>query len=115
MLTQTRQLETEKQKYQTLFETNSDAVVILDDRVLPIATATLSLFGMDSLDLPRGRHSQLGTPYRPTAWPPWNTPCSTLARRSQGHAVMDWQARRQDGSVSRRKSRCTRCSWKANR
>src|SRR5690606_19880994 len=48
MLTQTRQLETEKQKYQTLFETNSDAVVILDDKGFTDCNpATLSMFGMD--------------------------------------------------------------------
>jgi PAS domain-containing protein len=51
MLTQTRQLETEKQKYQTLFETNSDAVVILDDKGFTDCNpATLSMFGMDSVD-----------------------------------------------------------------
>jgi PAS domain-containing protein len=50
MLTQTRQLDTEKQKYQTLFETNSDAVVILDDKGFTDCNpATLSLFGMDSV------------------------------------------------------------------
>ena len=50
MLTQTRQLETERQKYQTLFETNSDAVVILDDNGFTDCNpATLSLFGMDSV------------------------------------------------------------------
>ncbi len=51
MLTQTRQLETEKLKYQTLFETNSDAVVILDDKGFTDCNpATLSLFGMDSVE-----------------------------------------------------------------
>jgi len=64
MLTQTRQLETEKQKYQTLFETNSDAVVILDDQGFTDCNpATLSLFGMDSVaEFLKHSISQLGMP-----------------------------------------------------
>jgi PAS domain S-box-containing protein len=102
MLTQTRQLDTEKQKYQTLFETNSDAVVILDDQGFTDCNpATLSLFGMDSvatfLQIPI---SQLGTPVQANGMTAYDHARRTIDQaKSQGHAVMDWQGRRQDGSV----------------
>ena len=102
MLTQTRQLDTEKKKYQTLFETNSDAVVILDDKGFTDCNpATLSLFGMDSvaafLQLPI---SQLGTPVQANGMSANDHAKRAIDQaKSQGHAVMDWQGRRQDGSV----------------
>ncbi|PKO73205.1 MAG: histidine kinase [Betaproteobacteria bacterium HGW-Betaproteobacteria-17] len=102
MLTQTRQLDTEKKKYQTLFETNSDAVVILDDHGFTDCNlATLSLFGMDSvaafLQLPI---SQLGTPIQANGLSAEDHARRAIDQaKSQGHAVMDWQGRRQDGSV----------------
>jgi len=102
MLTQTRQLETEKHKYQTLFETNSDAVVILDDRGFTDCNpATLSLFGMDSVDdflntpIPK-----LGTPVQANGVPAYDHASQHIQQaRNEGHAVMDWQGRRQNGSV----------------
>jgi len=102
MLTQTRQLETEKQKYQTLFETNSDAVVILDDKGFTDCNpATLSLFGMDSvatfLQVPI---SQLGTAVQANGVTAYDHARRAIDQaKSQGHAVMDWQGRRQDGSI----------------
>jgi len=102
MLTQTRQLETERQKYQTLFETNSDAVVILDDQGFTDCNpATLSLFGMNSvatfLKIPI---SQLGTPVQANGMTAYDHARRAIAQaKSQGHAVMDWQGRRQNGSV----------------
>ena len=102
MLTQTRQLGTEKQKYQTLFETNSDAVVILDDKGFTDCNpATLSLFGVDSvaafLHLPI---SQLGTPVQANGMTAYDHAMQAIEQaKKQGHAVMDWQGRRQDGSV----------------
>ena len=102
MLTQTRQLETERQKYQTLFETNSDAVVILDDQGFTDCNpATLSLFGMNSvatfLKIPI---SQLGTPVQANGMTAYDHAMRAISQaKAQGHAVMDWQGRRQDGSV----------------
>ena len=102
MLAQTRQLETEKQKYQTLFETNSDAVVILEDTGFTDCNpATLTMFGMDSvetfLDTPI---SELGTPLQANGVPGQEYARRAIRQaRRQGHAVMDWQGRRQDGSV----------------
>ena len=102
MLTQTRQLETEKQKYQTLFETNSDAVVILDDQGFTDCNpATLSMFGMDSVDdFLRMPISQLGMPVQANGMAAIDHAMLAIGQaESQGHAVMDWQGRRQDGSV----------------
>jgi len=102
MLTQTRQLETEKQKYQTLFESNSDAVVILDDKgFIDCNPATLSLFGMDSVATFLGNSiSQLGTPLQANGMSADDHAMQAIRQaHSQGHAVMDWQGRRQDGSV----------------
>ena len=102
MLTQTRQLETERQKYQTLFETNSDAVVILDDKGFTDCNpATLSMFGMDSVDtFLRMPISQLGTPVQANGMAADDHATLAISRaKTKGHAVMDWQARRQDGSV----------------
>ncbi|MDP3586415.1 MAG: MCP four helix bundle domain-containing protein, partial [Thiobacillus sp.] len=102
MLTQTRQLDTEKQKYQTLFETNSDAVVVLDDKGFTDCNpATLSLFGMDSvetfLQMPI---AQLGSTIQANGLSSYDHAMLAIARAKQeGHAVMDWQGRRLDGST----------------
>jgi len=102
MLTQTRQLETERQKYQTLFETNSDAVVILDDKGFTDCNpATLSMFGMDSVaSFLRIPISQLGTPVQANGMTAYDHATRAIEQaKRQGHTVMDWQGRRQDGSV----------------
>ena len=102
LMKQTRQLETERLKYQTLFETNSDAVVILNDKTFTDCNpATLALFGMDSVrDFLQMPIQQLGTTMQAdgtTAKDPAMRYISLA--RTPGHAVMDWQGRRQDGSV----------------
>ena len=49
--TQTRQLDNEKIKFKTLFESNSDAVVILGDQgFLDCNPATLQMFRLESLE-----------------------------------------------------------------
>ena len=102
MLTQTRQLEAERQKYQTLFETNSDAVVILDEKGFTDCNpATLTLFGMDSvaafLDTPI---SKLGAPIQANGMTAHDyARQAILQARNTGHAVMEWLGRRLDGSV----------------
>ncbi|MHB1143992.1 MAG: ATP-binding protein [Thiobacillus sp.] len=102
MLTQTRQLEAERQKYQTLFETNSDAVVIFDDKGFTDCNpATLSLFGMNSVAMFL-KHSipQLGTAIQADGMTAYDHAMRAIDQaKRQGHAVMDWQGRRQDGSV----------------
>ncbi|MBT9541300.1 ATP-binding protein [Thiobacillus sp.] len=102
LLKQTRQLETERLKYQTLFETNSDAVVILNDKVFTDCNpATLALFGMDSVsDFLRTPIQQLGTTMQADGATAKDHAMRFIKlANEQGHAVMDWQGRRQDGSV----------------
>ncbi len=102
LLTQTRQLETERLKYQTLFETNSDAVVILDDQgFTDCNAATLSLFGMDSVEtFLHTPIQQLGTPLQANGETAGSHARQSIAlARSKGHALMEWQGRRQDGST----------------
>ncbi len=102
MFTQTRQLESEKQKYQTLFETNSDAVVILDDKgFIDCNPATLSLFGMDSVDAFLATPiPQLGTPLQANGKTATDHAMQAIREaRDSGHAEMEWQGRRRDGSV----------------
>ena len=102
MLAQTRLLETEKQKYQTLFETNSDAVVILEDGSFTDCNpATLSMFGMDSVDtFLHSSIAELGTPLQANGVTGQEHARRAIRQaRRQGHAVLDWQGRRQDGSV----------------
>ena len=102
MLTQTRQLETEKQKYQTLFETNSDAVVILDDQGFTDCNpATLSMFGMDSVaEFLKHSISQLGMPVQANGADAYDHAMQAITQaRSRGHALMEWQGLRRDGSV----------------
>jgi PAS domain S-box-containing protein len=101
--TQTQLLDGEKVKFQTLFESNSDAVVILDDRgFTDCNSATLRMFGMRSVDeflatpIPA-----LGTPKQgPQAEDaaPYAMHMIELARR-EGHAFMEWQGRRTNGTL----------------
>ncbi|HEY9097936.1 MAG TPA: response regulator [Thiobacillus sp.] len=102
MLKQTRQIEIQKQKYHTLFETNSDAVVILDDSgFTDCNSATLTLFGMDSTeDFLNSPISKLGTSIQTDGTTAIDHANRAIHQaRTEGHAIMDWQGKRQDGSV----------------
>ncbi len=102
MLTQTRQLETERQKFQTLFETNPDAVVILDDKGFTDCNpATLSMFGMNSVDeFVRTPIAQLGMPAQANGMMAYDHAMRFINQaRREGHAVMDWHGKRLDGSA----------------
>ncbi len=102
MLKQTRQLEGERQKYQTLFETNSDAVVILDEKGFTDCNpATLTLFGMDSVaTFLKTPILQLGVSTQPNGMSAHDYARQAIMQaRKTGHAVMEWLGRRQDGSV----------------
>ena len=102
MLAQTRQLETERLKYQTLFESNSDAVVILDDKgFIDCNPATLSMFGMDSVaSFLRTPIPQLGAPVQANGMTAHDhARQAILQARNTGHAVLEWLGRRLDGSV----------------
>ena len=102
LLTQTRHLETEKKKYQTLFETNSDAVVILDESGFTDCNpATLTLFGMKTVgEFLQTPITQLGTSIQPNGQLAIDHARASIRQaRETGHAHMDWRARRLDGST----------------
>ena len=102
MLTQTRQLETERKKYQTLFETNPDAVVILEDEGFTDCNpSTLEMFHMDSVGtFLRTPISQLGTSVQPNGLLAYDHAKRAIDRAKRtGHAVMEWQGLRQDGTT----------------
>ncbi len=94
--------EQERTKFQTLFETNSDGIVILDEKGFTDCNpATLEMFGMQRVeDFLRRRPEDLGTQIQPGG-----TPSYVLAQRhikeavDSGHAYFEWIARRLDGST----------------
>lgn len=101
-LKQARLLQNEKLKYQTLFETNSDAVVIMDDKGFTDCNpAALTMFGMDNVEqflctpIP-----QLGTALQANGTPAFDHAMQAIGEaRASGHAHMDWRARRANGTV----------------
>jgi PAS domain S-box-containing protein len=100
--TQTRQLETEKLKFQTLFESNSDAVVILgDEGFLDCNPATLEMFRMSSTDeFLRTPIAELGAARQGNGEAALDYALRHIAQaRQHGHAYMDWMGRRADGSL----------------
>ncbi|MGO9443846.1 MAG: ATP-binding protein [Thiobacillaceae bacterium] len=100
---QARQLDNEKLKYQTLFESNSDAVVILDDTGFTDCNeATLHMFGLHSVE------EFIATPIpalgAPQQGPDSDEAAAYAARmigraKADGHAFMEWIGRRADGSL----------------
>ncbi|HYP68821.1 MAG TPA: ATP-binding protein, partial [Thiobacillaceae bacterium] len=101
--TQTRQLDSEKLKFQTLFESNSDAVVILDEKgFIDCNPATVRLFGMDSAQ--KFLSSSIPDLGAARQGPNLEDACNYARRmlglaRTEGHAFMEWQGRRMDGSL----------------
>lgn len=94
--------ERERTKFLTLFETNTDGIVILKrNGFTDCNPATLEMFRMDSVeDFLRRRPQELGEEQQPCG-----TPANLLAERhireavEKGHAFFRWTARRPDGST----------------
>ncbi len=94
--------ERERTKFLTLFETNSDGIVILDRHGFTDCNpATLEMFHMDRVEDFLGRRpEELGVEDQPCGTPP-----TLLAERhireamEKGHAFFRWTARRPDGST----------------
>ncbi|MEW6678373.1 MAG: ATP-binding protein [Pseudomonadota bacterium] len=94
--------EREGTKFQTLFETNTDGIVILDQGgFVDCNQATLKMFRMASKEeFLACRPEELGQTIQACG-----TPAAELAERhiklamQQGHAFFDWIARRPDGST----------------
>ena len=93
--------ERERTKFLTLFETNTDGIVILDRHGFTDCNpATLEMFHMDKVeDFLKRRPEELGVEDQPCGTPPY-----LLAERhiqeavDNGHAFFHWTARRPDGS-----------------
>jgi PAS domain S-box-containing protein len=94
--------ERERTKFQTLFETNTDGIVILDrNGFTDCNPATLEMFHMDKVEeFLQRRPEDLGIENQPCGTPPY-----MLAERHireavlKGHAFFQWTARRPDGST----------------
>jgi PAS domain S-box-containing protein len=94
--------ERERTKFQTLFETNTDGIVILNRQGFTDCNpATLEMFRMSRVeDFLRQRPQDLGVENQPCG-----TPSHLLAERhileavEKGHALFHWTARRPDGST----------------
>jgi len=93
--------ERERTKFMTLFETNTDGIVILDPQGFTDCNpATLEMFHMGKVeDFLKMRPEELGVENQPCG-----TPANLLAQRhiqeavDKGHAFFHWTARRPDGS-----------------
>ena len=94
--------ERERTKFLTLFETNTDGIVILDrNGFTDCNPATLEMFHMSKVeDFLKRRPEDLGVESQPCGTPPY-----LLAERhireavENGHAFFRWTARRPDGST----------------
>ncbi len=94
--------ERERTKFQTLFETNTDGIVILDQHGFSDCNpATLHMFHMARVeDFLKRRPEELGVENQPCGTPP-----NLLAERhikqavEHGHAFFQWTASRPDGST----------------
>jgi len=94
--------ERERTKFMTLFETNTDGIVILDPQGFTDCNpATLGMFHMARVeDFLKMRPEELGVENQPCG-----TPANLLAQRhiqeavDKGHAFFHWTARRPDGST----------------
>jgi PAS domain S-box-containing protein len=100
--TQTRQIDNEKLKFQTLFESNSDAVVILgDEGFVDCNPATLEIFRMRTVGefLSKGI-LDLGSPLQDDGEPALDYALRHIGEaRRTGHAFMEWIGRRADGTL----------------
>lgn len=94
--------ERERTKFQTLFETNTDGIVILDRAGFTDCNpATLEMFGIDSVqDFLRRRPEDLGAEDQPCGTPPYLLADRHLREAvEKGHAFFQWTARRPDGTT----------------
>jgi PAS domain S-box-containing protein len=95
-------IERERTKYQTLFETNTDGIVILDRNGFSDCNpATLEMFHMDRVeDFLHRRPEDLGIENQPCGTPPYLLADRHIRQAvEQGHAFFQWTARRPDGST----------------
>ncbi len=95
-------MDRERTKFRTLFETNTDGIVILDeDGFRECNPATLDMFRMQSVDeFIRCRPEDLGAPKQPDGRSAREAAAASIRKAiEQGHALLQWQGRRADGSL----------------
>ncbi|MHB1176279.1 MAG: ATP-binding protein [Sulfuriferula sp.] len=98
---QTGELQKQKLKYQTLFETNSDAIVIMDEEGFTDCNpAALKMFGIHSVQEFIARQPyQLGAPIQADGRTATQFASACVARaRAEGYCFLEWLGMREDGS-----------------
>jgi len=98
---QTSELQKQKLKYQTLFETNSDAIVIMDEEGFTDCNpAALKMFGIHSVqDFIARQPYQLGAPIQADGRTAAQFANDCVARaRAEGYCFLEWLGKRDDGS-----------------
>jgi PAS domain S-box-containing protein len=97
-----RQNETERTRYLTLFETNTDGIVLLDESgFIGCNPAALSLFGYArEADFLRCAPADLGVTPQPDGRSPEEVSTELIAQAfCNAHAWLEWRGKRADGSV----------------
>ncbi|MFN3594626.1 MAG: ATP-binding protein [Thiobacillaceae bacterium] len=95
-------MDRERTKFRTLFETNTDGIVILDETGFRECNpATLQMFRMDSVEEFLGHRPQdLGAPTQPDGRSAREVAQESIRQAiAEGHAHMHWLGRRRDGSL----------------
>lgn len=99
---QTQEIEKEKTRYKTLFETNSDGIIIFDETgFLDCNRAVLRMFKLYSVDeFIRKKPEELGPPTQADGVPsqPYAQEHMQQAMRT-GHGFLEWTGKRSDGSL----------------
>ncbi|MDW8323310.1 MAG: ATP-binding protein [Burkholderiales bacterium] len=98
----TAEMDRERTKFRTLFETNTDGIVILDEEGFRECNpATLRMFRMDSVaQFVAHRPEDLGAPTQPDGRPAREVAAAHIAQAvAQGEARFEWLGRRADGSL----------------
>lgn len=98
---QTLQIEREQLKYKTLFETNSDGIVLMDEsHFVDCNPAALRMFRIDSAQqFTLMNPADLGPPYQPDGSPSPEYAITHIREAMRhGHCYFEWQGKRADGS-----------------
>ncbi len=95
-------MDRERTKFRTLFETNTDGIVILDEAGFKECNpATLEMFRMTSAEeFLRHRPEDLGAPTQPDGRSAREVALDCIRQAiAKGHAQLHWLGRRSDGSL----------------
>jgi PAS domain S-box-containing protein len=99
---QTRAVEQEKLKFQTLFDTNSDGIVLVgEEGFIDCNEAALRIFGIGrAREFLALKPEDLGAPLQRDGTPAAEYAQSCMQRaRETGHCFLEWTGRRADGSL----------------